>query len=215
MRKIGHYILVLMISSLTAVTGYASVPVVDEQVLEKILSTSVKKDFIRSEFIQKKSLASMNRVYTSTGSLVFDSHMGVLWRMQTPIKADMIISSHKVVQKTQNTISTIDVEKSPYGAVSSIFLQLMNNDIRSLHINFNIINAKFDSKTGGWSMTLQPKNTKMASLISSIDLQGKNDVEQINIVESSHNLTNIQFMKTTDTPRKLTLDENELFNLAK
>ena len=96
--------------------------------LKQIFTQLSASSVVRANFVQHKKLASLNKTYVSKGTVVFTKNSGVLWQIQSPVKADLIVTSKKVVQKTQRTYSQIEVDKTPYGSVATMFLQLMSGN---------------------------------------------------------------------------------------
>ena len=90
-----------------------------KQVFAQLGATPV----VRAQFEQQKKLAALNKTYVSKGTVLFSKNQGVLWQIQSPVKADLVVTSRKLVQKTQRTSSQIEVDKTPYGSVATMFLQ--------------------------------------------------------------------------------------------
>ena len=72
---------------------------------------------VRAQFEQQKKLAALKKTYVSKGTVLFSKNQGVLWQIQSPVKADLVVTARKLVQKTQRTSSQIEVDKTPYGSV--------------------------------------------------------------------------------------------------
>ena len=179
------------------------------EVFQQVSATPV----VHAHFEQQKKLASLNKTYVSKGEVVFSKQQGVLWQMKSPVQADLIVTPQKLVQKTQRTMSQINVQQSPYGSVATLFLQLMAGDEKALASNFNIVNATHNAQ--GWAVTLTPKSTLFKKLFNQVNVQGARYVNQIVIQEKDNNLTQIRFSQQTSQPQNLTAQEHALFQLAK
>lgn len=179
------------------------------EVFQQVSATPV----VHAHFEQQKKLASLNKTYVSKGNVVFSKQQGVLWQMKSPVQADLIVTPQKLVQKTQRTMSQINVQQSPYGSVATLFLQLMAGDEKALASNFNIVNATHNAQ--GWAVTLTPKSTLFKKLFNQVNVQGARYVNQIVIQEKDNNLTQIRFSQQTSQPQNLTAQEHALFQLAK
>ena len=114
---------VMSLFALISTTAYAQ-----NSDLKQIFTQLSASSVVRANFVQHKKLASLNKTYVSKGTVVFTKNSGVLWQIQSPVKADLIVTSKKVVQKTQRTYSQIEVDKTPYGSVATMFLQLMSGN---------------------------------------------------------------------------------------
>ena len=73
---------------------------------------------VRAQFQQKKKLAALNKTYVSNGTILFSKQYGVVWNIQQPVQASLIVTPQKMVR--------------PY---STIFLFLL----QKIFINLNLI----------------------------------------------------------------------------
>lgn len=180
-----------------------------QQVFTQLSATPV----VRANFEQHKKLASLNKTYVSKGTILFHKNQGVLWQIQSPVKADLIVTQKKLVQKTQRTSSQIEVDKTPYGSVATMFLQLMSGNEAALAKNFTVVSARYTPAE--WNVTLKPKSSLFKKLFVQVDAQGQRYVDRIVIHEQARNSTTIRFSQQTAQPQSLTAAENALFQLAK
>lgn len=185
----------------------------DNTELKQIFSQLSSTPVVRANFEQHKKLASINKTYVSKGNVVFTKQNGVLWQIQSPVKADLIVSPKKLVQKTQRTYSQIEVDKTPYGSVATMFLQLMSGNEAALVKNFNVDSVSYSSSS--WNVTLSPKSSLFKKLFVKVNAQGGRYVDRIVIYEQANNSTTIRFSQQTAQPQTLTANENALFQLAK
>ncbi|MFG0637754.1 LolA family protein [Acinetobacter soli] len=188
--------------------AHAASPEVN-QIFKQLAQTST----VRADFEQKKKLASLNKTFVSTGQLVFSKNSGVLWQLQRPVQADIVVTPTKLIQKTSKSMSQLDVAKSPYGSVATLFLQLMSGNPAVLDQHFNVTQAKINPQ--GWSIQMTPKSTLFKKLFSQVDLNGQQFINQIVIVEKGNNSTVLNFSQQRAQPATLTAHENALFQLAK
>ncbi|TCB81708.1 outer membrane lipoprotein carrier protein LolA [Acinetobacter sp. ANC 4173] len=180
-----------------------------KQVFTQLGATPV----VRAQFEQQKKLASLNKTYVSKGTVLFSKNQGVLWQIQSPVKADLVVTPRKLVQKTQRTSTQIEVDKTPYGSVATMFLQLMSGNEAALAKNFNVVSANYSPTQ--WNVSLTPKSSLFKKLFVQVDAQGQRYVDRITILEQANNRTIIRFSQQTAQPQTLTAAENALFQLAK
>ena len=180
-----------------------------KQVFEQLGSTPI----VRAQFEQQKKLTSLNKTYVSKGVVLFSKSQGVLWQIQSPVKADLVVTPHKLVQKTLRTSSQIEINKTPYGSVATMFLQLMSGNEAALNKNFHVVSASHSPTQ--WNVSLTPKSSLFKKLFVRVDAQGQRYVDRILIEEQASNRTIINFSQQTSQPQTLTAAENELFQLAK
>lgn len=180
-----------------------------KQVFAQLGATPV----VRAQFEQQKKLASLNKTYVSKGTVLFSKNQGVLWQIQSPVKADLVVTPRKLVQKTQRTSSQIEFDKTPYGSVATMFLQLMSGNEAALAKNFNVVSANYSPTQ--WNVSLTPKSSLFKKLFVQVDAQGQRYVDRITILEQANNRTIIRFSQQMAQPQTLTAAENALFQLAK
>lgn len=189
-------------------TAYASNPQVT-QIFNQLATTPL----VRAKFEQQKKIASVNKVFNSSGNIVFSKSQGVLWQIRNPVQADLVVTAKKLIQKTQRTQSEVNVAQSPYGSVSTMFLQLMAGDQAALNQHFNIVSAQYTPAQ--WNIVLTPKSTLFKKLFVRVEAQGQRYVERIVITEQASNMTTIRFSQHSSQPQTLSASENALFQLAK
>ena len=156
---------ILSLSMLLSQPVYAQNPQ-----LRQIFGQLSETPTVRANFEQQKKLASMNKTFVSKGTVLFSKSQGVIWKIQNPVKADLIVTPRKLVQKTQRTYSQIEIDKSPYGSVATMFLQLMSGNEAALAKNFNIVSASYTPVQ--WNVALTPKSSLFKKLFVRVDAQG-------------------------------------------
>ncbi|TCM63214.1 outer membrane lipoprotein carrier protein LolA [Acinetobacter calcoaceticus] len=179
------------------------------QIFQQLSATPV----LRANFEQQKKLASLNKSFVSKGQILFAKQTGVLWKIQQPVQADLVVTAQKIVQKTQRTQSQVDLQNSAYASVANMFLQLMAGDQGALSKNFDVVSAHYSPT--GWNVALVPKSALFKKLFVRVEAQGQRFVNRIVITEQANNLTTIQFSQHSVQPQTLTAAENALFQLAK
>ena len=204
----------LFLASMLCITFMLPQPVhAQNPQLRQIFGQLSETPTVRANFEQQKKLASMNKTFVSKGTVLFSKSQGVIWKIQNPVKADLIVTPRKLVQKTQRTHSQIEIDKSPYGSVATMFLQLMSGNEAALAKNFNIVSASYTPVQ--WNVALTPKSSLFKKLFVRVDAQGQRYVDRIVIREKANNSTTIRFSQQTTQPQTLTAEENALFQLAK
>ena len=211
--KVNHLMKMLITAIFSVFTLFSTVAYAQNAELKQIFSQLSATSVVRANFEQHKKLASLNKTYISKGTVVFTKDSGVLWQIQSPVKADLIVTPKKLVQKTQRTYSQIEVDKTPYGSIATMFLQLMSGNETALAKNFNVVSASYSPTK--WNVSLTPKSGLFKKLFVKVDAQGQRYVDRIVIQEQANNSTTIRFSQQTAQPQTLTAAENALFQLAK
>lgn len=185
----------------------------DNDQVKPIFKQLAATPMVRAQFQQKKKLAALNKTYVSNGTILFSKQHGVVWNIQQPVQASLIVTPQKMVQKTQRTMSQIQIDKSPYGSVATLFLQLMSGNEAALLKNFNIVSANYSPTH--WKVSLTPKSSLFKKLFVQVDAEGQKFVDRIVITEKANNSTTILFSQHNTQPQTLTAAEHALFQLAK
>lgn len=204
---------VWMLCAFGAMALFSSVTYAQNTELKQVFAQLGSTPVVRANFEQQKKLASLNKTYISKGEVLFSKNVGVLWKIQSPVQADLVVTARKLVQKTQRTSSQIEVDKTPYGSVATMFLQLMSGNEAALAKNFNVISVNYTPAQ--WSVSLVPKSSLFKKLFVRVDAQGQQYVDRIVIQEQANNRTTIRFSQHSIQPQTLTAAENALFQLAK
>ena len=204
---------VWMLCAFGAMALFSSVTYAQNTELKQVFAQLGSTPVVRANFEQQKKLASLNKTYVSKGEVLFSKNWGVLWKIQSPVQADLVVTARKLVQKTQRTSSQIEVDKTPYGSVATMFLQLMSGNEAALAKNFNVISVNYTPAQ--WSVSLVPKSSLFKKLFVRVDAQGQQYVDRIVIQEQANNRTTIRFSQHSIQPQTLTAAENALFQLAK
>lgn len=168
---------------------------------------------VRMHFEQQKSMASLNRTFSSQGEVLFSQQYGVLWQIKQPVQADLIVTEKKLIQKTQRTMSEMNVQQSEYGSMATLFLQIIAGDEVTLVKNFNL--NSIEKNNDRWKMQLTPKNALFKKLFDRVDMQGAKYLDQIILHEKEGNSTTIRFSQQSAQPQQLNVQEYALFQLAK
>ncbi|MFC3903874.1 LolA family protein [Acinetobacter marinus] len=182
---------------------------------QQIFNQLSAQKFLRANFIQSKKIPSLGKTFKSTGQVLYSQPQGVLWQIATPVKADLIMTDKTLIQKTARTQSKITLDKSPYGAVANMFLQLMSGDQKALNKNFNITSIQVGQGSNAtWKIALTPKSSTLKKLFKSVNATGTSYVQNMQIVDMSNATTTIQFTPTKNNSNALSSAEHALFKLA-
>lgn len=207
------YCIQVTVMSMAIIASSMSLVYAGQSNAQKIFQQLSAMPLVRADFEQRKKLSTLNKTYISKGTVLFAKNYGVLWQIQTPVKADLIVTAQKLVQKTQRTYSQIEINKTPYGSVATMFLQLMSGNEVALAKNFNIVSAKYTPVQ--WRIVLTPKSSLFKKLFDQVDIQGQRYVDEVLIQEKAGNTTQIIFSQQTSQPNTLMATEHALFQLAK
>lgn len=202
----------LIYSALSSTTGLAQ-QALSEQALQQIFANLSQTKILHAQFNQQKKLQHLNRNYLSSGEVCFAREYGILWRLQQPVRANLIVGQTKIVQQTANTHSEIALQKSPYASVASVFLEIMAGNQKQLEENFTLISAQ-QLNSERWAIAMTPRTDVFAQLFTQVRLEGTQHIEQIILDEASGTQTVLQFSQHRSNNSNISADEHALFSLA-
>lgn len=180
--------------------------------LQDILHSLSAKPMVRAGFVQDKSLPALKRPLHSEGHLVFVRSRGMLWLLDKPVNAQLVLTPGKLVQKTAHTQSSLAIGQSPYAAAAGLLLQLQNGDAGKIEQSFNVIRA---DKTGAnWTLVLSPKDKGLQKVFAQLQASGDSYLRDLQISEPGGASTHLRFLDPHSDPQNLSDDEKALFSLA-
>lgn len=191
----------------------ASTSVAEQGSSSRILAVLAARPVVRSEFVQLKTLPSLSKPLQSSGTMLFSKQHGVLWHLQKPVPADLVVTSTKMLQKTARTQSALSLSRSPYGSAATLLLQLMSGNEVAVKQAFNVQSVQWQGDS--WRIQLAPKQPQLQKMFSDIVAEGDQYVRHIVMTESAGGQTDIRFNSPTDQPVQLSTAEYALFQLAK
>lgn len=161
-------------------------------------------------FTQVKTIKKINRNLNSSGTFIF-SLDGIMWNTQKPFPSVLAVGMTSVIQTMpdgkQNIIdaSSNRIFRSISGTLSSMF----SGNAESLYSDFNI---EFSSSGKKWNAVLTPKDSTVASVLSSIAVSGESlsEVDKIIMTESGGDTITYNFIDKK-YPKELTADEKAYF----
>ncbi|MBN3859668.1 outer membrane lipoprotein carrier protein LolA [Neisseriaceae bacterium PsAf] len=178
--------------------------------LTDILDIISVKNNVQADFIQEKKLSQLNKPMISSGRFVYNPQKGILWEMQKPVVADIVITDKKLIQKTNRSQSEINLKNSPYASIASLTSQLMSGNKKALTDSFIV--QEVTNNPNAWKIILTPKDSNLKNLFNKIQVSGQNYINRIDIEDKNQSNTLIKFSHHQSQP--LTSRENELFQMA-
>lgn len=180
--------------------------------LQDILQILAAKPIVRANFEQDKTLPALKKPLHSEGHLLFSRTRGMLWYLQKPVVAELVMTPNRLLQKTAHTQSSLTLGQSPYAAAIGLLLQLQNGDAEKIQHAFNVISAH---KTGAnWTLVLSPKDRALQKVFAQLQTKGDSYLREIHISEPSGGSTHLRFINPHSDPQLLSDDEQALFSLA-
>ncbi|MFA0312720.1 hypothetical protein BH581_18235 [Vibrio splendidus] len=210
-----------MMASSFAIANESTAPVGSISDLQTVLSAN---NIVRGEFTQIRNMEMFAQPLTSQGTFLLDKSNGLLWTQATPFPVSLVLTDNKLSQRFADQPAKIITDKQNPMAFyfSHIFLSVFHGDTQKLQEQFSLSfepaieqssNASADSSSDDtrWILTLKPKSAPMNAVFEAITLQGKNDIERIELREIRGDSTVIEFSQLSHRPEVLSDAEAQQF----
>ncbi|MEC7307929.1 outer membrane lipoprotein carrier protein LolA [Vibrio crassostreae] len=191
--------------------------------LQTVLSAN---NIVRGEFTQTRNMEMFAQPLTSQGTFLLDKSSGLLWTQTTPFPVSLVLTDNKLSQRFADQPAKIITDKENPMAFyfSHIFLSVFHGDTQKLQEQFALDfepetttntdeSANASSQDTRWTLTLKPKSAPMNAVFEAITLQGKNDIERIELREIRGDSTVIEFSQLSHLPEVLSDAEAQQFQL--
>ncbi|MEZ9300471.1 outer membrane lipoprotein carrier protein LolA [Vibrio splendidus] len=210
-----------MMASSFAIANESTAPVGSISDLQTVLSAN---NIVRGEFTQTRNMEMFAQPLTSQGTFLLDKSNGLLWKQATPFPVSLVLTDNKLSQRFADQPAKIITDKENPMAFyfSHIFLSVFHGDTQKLQEQFSLsfepaieqssnASANSSSDDTRWILTLMPKSAPMNAVFEAITLQGKNDIERIELREIRGDSTVIEFSQLSHRPEVLSDAEAQQF----
>nr|WP_318710511.1 outer membrane lipoprotein carrier protein LolA [uncultured Treponema sp.] len=182
--------------------------------IESVCADLSKNKITRGNFGQEKTIGKNGRVIKSFGEFIFAPE-GIVWNTKKPFSSTLILGEDYMIQMSSDgTKNVMDAKGNEvFKSISSTLLAVFSNHVSKLHENFNVV---FRADSDKWWVTLEPKDSTVASIMAGISLSGKSNSENTEI--STVELNEAKGSKVSYTffdqsyPKELKSDEKILFD---
>lgn len=182
----------------------------DKLEVDKVFSKIASNNIVRSEFTQIKYIKKLNRSLESQGTLLFDSLLGIAWRVKKPFPSTTVLTQNSMFQMgasgDKSTLSTSGNETFQRFSVTlqSIFLGQSDTIMSEFHVYY-LKNSEYS-----WLIKLIPKDSSLKQVVSALEIAGDEYIETFTIYEINNDQIMYKFDETS-FPRELTIEEKDIF----
>ena len=167
------------------------------------------------DFTQIKTIQTNGRKLKSTGKYIICPE-GIVWKTEKPVPSSLILTKDKMIQVTANGKKSVmdGKDNQIFSNISEILSSVFSGNAASIRKNFN---CDFQMKNDGeWSVSLEPKDSTIASVMNTLVLSGtctnSNDAEMKSLVISETSGNTISYEFTNQKyPEELSADEKQNF----
>ena len=183
--------------------------VADDVTFADIAAQLAAPTVLRGNFTQSRKIALLEQPLQSSGNFLL-SDMGLYWRQDKPLASVMIADGERLLQQVDGgSLQSIDVAKNPMVLIfSTSFLSIFNGSEAELRSHFTV---EFLDGEDSWSIQLTPTEYPMSEAIETINLRGREYIEELTVISRSSEKTTIRFSDLQTEPDQLTEHEIELY----
>ena len=204
MRPVRNTLALLLALFSTAYAGVDS-----GHTFESVVAGLAEAGVVRGNFTQTRKIELLSRPLESSGNFIL-SDLGLYWQQTQPFTSVLIADGERMVQRLEDGPATsVDVADNPMVLpFSRIFLSIFEGSEEELRSNFEV---SFASVGDDWTMTLKPTAYPLSEAIETINLQGREYIDGIAIINRFSDEMTIRFSDVQTLPNQLTEHEIELY----
>ncbi len=170
-----------------------------------------KQDVFRSDFKQSKSIKALMRPLVSQGKIVFSKDMGVFWKINSPLKSELVLKPEAILYKVGGStkFETITAKERPMiSKFSKLFLSIIGSNAKALEKHFKLF---FSGNREQWTLGLIPRKMVMKRIIECAVIEGTITIEKITFTDKNTDTTEISFTNVSIDPSYLSDEERLQF----
>lgn len=176
-------------------TGNSSAKSANNTVLLAELSARSKAiQSLQGHFVQQKHIAVLPAPLNSTGKFAFEQGKGVDWETLTPVRNAVHLTPKGISFEDESGKAQHQAaQQAGVEVVAKIFMGVITGELDGLNNYFSMVVSGSEKQ---WRLLLTPRSENLAAYIQTIELQGSEFTEQLDIAETNGDKTHIAF--TTD-----------------
>ena len=177
-RTAGIFAAILLISSVIlpvpAVAQTLSVTQApsgaQEATLDSVCRSLTEYPVTAGSFVMQRRIASLPRDLRSSGTFVICGE-GIAWNTTRPLQTLLAVTGDKIIQRLPDGSTNVmdGAGNQTFQSIATTLSALFSGDQAALEENFQV---SFSSSGGSWTMTLLPKDRSVASVMTTITMEG-------------------------------------------
>jgi len=172
----------------------ASLPANNTALLAELSARSKAIESLQGHFVQQKHIAVLPVPLNSTGKFAFEQGKGVDWETLTPVRNAVHLTPKGISFEDESGKAQHQAaQQAGVEVVAKIFMGVITGELDGLNNYFSMVVSGSGKQ---WKLLLTPRSENLAAYIQSIELQGSEFTEQLDIAETNGDKTHIAF--TTD-----------------
>ncbi len=165
----------------------------DLALVSGVTASLARAGTIRARFTQTQTLASMKQPLVSTGSLLVDRALGIVWRIDTPYRATYVITDAGVREIDAGGRPVSQGGARGLAQVSRMMRGMLSGDLSALYSQFDVAASGTPAR---WRMSLKPNQPQLRQVLGELQLGGGEFLRTLNLVYANGNQTTLEFSGT-------------------
>lgn len=178
-------------SSSSSATGAVDSAANDPRLLAQLSARSKAIQSLQGHFVQQKHIAVLPVPLSSTGRFAFEQGKGVDWETLTPVRNAVHLTPKGIsFEDDQGKVQNPASQQAGVEVVAKIFMGVITGELADLNNYFSVAAS---GSAQSWKLVLTPRSANLAAYIQTIELQGSEFTDQLDIAETNGDKTHIQF----------------------
>ena len=181
--------------------------------LETVCASLAAHENTTGDFTQIKTIQTNGRKLKSSGKYII-CPQGIVWQTEKPVPSSLILTKDTMVQIAASGKKSVmnGKDNQIFANISETLSSVFSGDVAALKKNFN---CDFSiNKSGEWSVSLEPKDSTIASVMKTLVLSGTYNeyaaMTLLEMLEASGNTISYEFTNQK-YPKELSADEKQNF----
>lgn len=141
-----------------------------EATLDSVCRSLTEYPVTAGTFVMQRRIASLPRDLRSSGSFVICGE-GIAWNTLRPVRTLLAVTGDKIIQRLPDGSTNVmdGAGNQTFKSIAATLSALFSGDRAALEDNFQV---SFSPAGSSWTMTLLPKDRSVASVMTTIIMEG-------------------------------------------
>ncbi len=141
-----------------------------EATLDSVCRSLTEHPVTAGTFVMQRRIASLPRDLRSSGSFVICGE-GIAWNTLRPVRTLLAVTGDKIIQRIPDGSTNVmdGAGNQTFKSIAATLSALFSGDRATLEDNFQV---SFSPAGSSWTMTLLPKDRSVASVMTTIIMEG-------------------------------------------
>ena len=196
-RLLGVLIAVLFMAPALAgdVFDHPKTPAQAQAIVNAAMPGIAQVQVLRGRYTQRKFLREIRRPLASSGEFLLVRGRGIWWHTQVPMESELLLSRR-------------DGQPPGVQMAASTFFAMFALDLDTLAQSFDLFAMQSGSR---WLLGLRPRDAALAAWFQQITLSGAAQLQQVTLVETTGDRTEIDLDAVSQPLSSLTPIEQKRF----